>query len=195
MKKGIKLILLSLITFFGMFPTAVFAYDIKTEDIDEDVELSLTVSVNINDTDIHGTTINIYKIADVEAENYLVTYTPVVGDYDYEGISASDSNTIAEEISEGIDSGIYTLEKISAVTSSAGKAVFNDLEKGMYLVVQEEPFEDSDGNRYYFEPYLVSVPLAEYDAEKDLNVWTYSVVSEPKVTDYVVPESPVPQTV
>ena len=78
---------------------------LPAEDIDVSEELSLTITIEAEDTAVSGAEITIYRVADVTVKGGLVTYTALIGDYDYAGITASESNEMAAELAELLSSG------------------------------------------------------------------------------------------
>lgn len=157
----------------------------KMDDIDDSQELSLSVTFEIEGEPIEGAEVSIYKVANVYTEGGGVFYTSLVGDIDYEGMTAEESNKTASLLAEEV-TDVFA----SAATDENGTISFANLEKGIYLVVLSEEYYADDGTQYIFDPYLVCVPLA---SEEDSS-WDYDVESCPKVTDYITPDSDTPKT-
>ena len=171
-------------------PVGIFALDSNlVPDIDTSQTKSLTVYFYVEKlgvpTPIDGAEIGIYKIADLKAENGSANYTVSEAysslaktdknrDVTFEGISFSESVELAKKFADTAE----ILSPVSTgVTDNSGICKFEVLEQGMYLVC-ELSSSGSAKNYQFFEPYMVSVPLAEKVGS--VNEWKYDVLSEPK---------------
>lgn len=140
--------------------------------------ISLTLELEDGGIPIADAAVRAYRVAVLSVKNYNVFYEPLLGDYSYSGISASESNQIAAELADSTD--LEKLKSFSVVTNEEGLAHFYDLDFGMYLVVQED-----EGLDYVFEPFIISVPLAKEEGSE--YVWEENVVSSPKVISGSIP--------
>lgn len=154
---------------------------------------SLTVCISRTDdekvTCIGGAELTVYCVASLLVKNGSAEYTlkPDYADMeiDFDGMKASESQEAAEKLA----ARVRELEAAgkTQVTGADGRAVFKELEQGMYLVVQR----GSSGEAEKYEPispFLIAVPLAEKLEEG--NRWSYHVEADPKTE---VVKKPVPQ--
>ncbi len=144
-----------------------------------DMERTGTVSVTLtyNDKAVPGGSFEAYRVAGVSVENgadYSFTYTPSYEDCTVSLEDLSDSG-IVEKLEE------YTEDKdisgISVTVSEKGIAVFEDLETGLYLIVQNKAAEGYTP----VNSFIVSVPQLE-----DGN-YVYEIDATPKIT--VMPDT------
>lgn len=153
------------------------AYASEAGEIDEGKEASLTVVLEAGGEAAAGIEINIYQAAELIFEDGSFSYESLYEGYSFEGMNASENAAAAAELSETVQE-VYAC----AAADSEGKAYFADLPFGVYLVELSEEYADEE-KEYYFDPYLVFVPLSE---EEDGEIfWTYAVVSTPKAGDAV----------
>ncbi len=187
MKNKILMLITAAILFLMLEPVGVFAEsgDRVPDLTDESKSLTVYFFIENNgeDTPIEGATVSLHKIADLSVSGGSARYltldkyadlkkTEDGTDITFEGISASDSNILSKDFAK-----LTGEPEQIAVTDKKGKCTFEHLEKGMYLV--QEIRSEGDAERYEkFEPYMVSVPLAEnFTGDYE---WVYDVLSEPK---------------
>ncbi len=171
-------------------PVGTFALESDlVPDIDQTQTKSLTVYFYVEKlgvpTPIDGAEIGIYKIADLNTNNGSADYTVCESyaslakkdgnrDITFDGISFSESVELAKKFSKTAET-LSSLAK--GVTDDSGVLKFGDLEQGMYLV--RELSSSGSAKKYkFFEPYMISVPLAV--SVNSVNEWQYDVLSEPK---------------
>lgn len=167
----------------------------RVDPIDSGQKCSLEIKLSVEDEKeeikILDMKVNIYRVAGLSVEGGSATYIPIPpfdsDSVDYTKIKdASASNQIAEKLRK--KAGKAT--GLQAVTDRDGKAKFEALEVGMYLVVQAE---EKDG--YTFDPFIISVPYAEKAEDSGKNVWDYQVSAWPKTgIKKEVPPTPVKPT-
>ena len=178
------MILIASILFVMLEPVSVFAQsDNKVPDLTDEPN-SLTVYFFIQktgvDTPIEGAGIAIHKIADLSVHDgsasYIITdeYASLKKSVDgrdvtLEGISVSESVALSKKFAK-----LTGEPEQTAVTDNNGRCTFSGLEKGMYLV-EEISAVGPAADYEMFEPYMISVPLAEnYTGSY---VWNYNVLS------------------
>ena len=161
------------------FSATVFA-GVETDD---SRQLSLSVTFTASGEAAAGAQISIYKVADMSASAAGVVYTPLIGDYEYAGITAAESAQIAAQLAE-----MVSTPDASLVTDNEGRVTFSGLSQGMYLVIPESTYTASDGTQYVFDPYLACVPLG-IEEENGVS-WIYAVESTPKTAS--IAESTLP---
>ena len=120
--------------------------------------------------------ISLYQVAEASKEGGVVGYKSRLGLERYEpdfnnGFSGEENSVIAEAISrlESLES--YQIQTVK--TNEEGKAVFPDLEPGMYLVMQSAPRKGF----YDMGSFLAAVPAAKADGSG----WIYEVEAMPKL--------------
>lgn len=198
--------------FIMLEPVSTYAYQTDVVPEIEDRALSLTINFcySKNDTDIPipGAEVSINRISDLEVINGYAFYTVVDyedyaelikkdekgNDVTFEGISGTESNKLAARFALKVPAPEQT-----DVTAVNGIVKFENLTAGMYLV-RETNATGKALDYSYFEPFLVSVPLAQdYTGE---NIWIYDVLADPKTTveekpqppDSSVPDSSIPDS-
>ena len=143
--------------------------------------IHVTLFDNANNKALSGGELTIYKVADVKRKNGNLSFE-YCGDFDGCGIDLGDlsDSTLAaqlqEYLPENAEGTVHTVD-------SEGRASFEDLELGLYLVVQTKA---SSGYKPV-NSFLVSLPMAE-DGK-----WSYEVDATPKVGGYT-PEPETPPT-
>ena len=139
--------------------------------------IHITLYDHANGRALSGGQLTVYRVAEVKRKNGDLSFE-YCGDFYGCGIALGDltDSTLAAQLQEFLPAGaegtVRTVDKDGSVT-------FDDLELGLYLVVQTRASEG-------YEPissFLVSLPMAE-DGK-----WNYEVDATPKVSAYV-PETP-----
>ena len=161
---GLTLMLLVCAVFSGA------AYASENTDLDSEAQASLTVVLEADGKAESGIRIDIYQVADLGVSNGGFYYDSFFEGYAFEGMNASDIAQAAEGLS-----GLVQEAYASAETDSSGRACFEDLSFGIYLVELSGEYEEEG---FYFDPYLVCVPLGSQEDGEIL--WTYEVESTPK---------------
>ena len=139
--------------------------------------IRVTLYDNANSKALSGGQLTLYKVADVKRKNGGLSYE-YCGDFYGCGIALGDltDSTLAAQLQDFMPA---TAEGTVQTVDQDGNAAFENLELGLYLIVQTKASEG-------YEPvssFLVSLPMAE-DGK-----WNYEVDATPKVGTYV-PETP-----
>lgn len=151
----------------------------------EVVDLSRTGSIKVSlyDTDtaeaVGGGTLTLYRVAAVNKKNADLSYVYTNGFEDC-GIELGDlsEGELAAQLAGKISA---TAESTTQAVGEDGTTTFEDLEVGLYLIVQGTAAENYNA----INPFLVSVPMQE-DGK-----FVYEVDAMPKVgTATKVPETP-----
>lgn len=126
-----------------------------------------------NKEKIDGAIVHICKIADMDKNGYQPSQSFKNSGISISGIINSPSESYAKDIAAYIaDKNIGTI----AETAENGKAVFEELDLGIWLVFGDET------SKYTFNPYIVFLPF-----EADGKLY-YEVSSAPKVEDNIPDE-------
>ena len=140
------------------------------------------------DKALSGGQLTLYRVAEVKRKNGDLSFE-YCGDFYGCGIALGDltDSTLADQLLEYMPQGARGTTK---TVDADGNAAFEDLELGLYLIVQSKA-----SNGYApIKPFLVSLPMAENGK------WNYEVDASPKVGGYTpvnpdtppVPPTPVP---
>lgn len=140
------------------------------------------------DKALSGGQLTLYRVAKVKRKNGDLSFE-YCGDFYGCGIALGDltDSTLADQLLEYMPQGARGTTK---TVDADGNADFEDLELGLYLIVQSKA-----SNGYApIKPFLVSLPMAENGK------WNYEVDASPKVGGYTpvnpdtppVPPTPVP---
>lgn len=140
------------------------------------------------DKALSGGQLTLYRVAEVKRKNGDLSFE-YCGDFYGCGIALGDltDSTLAYQLLEYMPQGARGTTK---TVDADGNAAFEDLELGLYLIVQSKA-----SNGYApIKPFLVSLPMAENGK------WNYEVDASPKVGGYTpvnpdtppVPPTPVP---
>ena len=122
-----------------------------------------------------GTELTIYQVADVTVDNADQKYvlTEAFADSKADLTALEDTGELARKLTA------YAAEhKLSGITKSVdtgGSVTFDNLELGLYLVIQEV----SQPGDTIVNPFLVSVPMQDSKGE-----WDYDVDASPKAETY-----------
>ena len=141
----------------------------------EVVDLSRTGSIKVSLYDsetskaVGGGTLTLYRVAKVQKDNANLSFVYTNGFEDC-GVELGDlsEGELAGRLAEKIAA---TAESTTVEISDLGAAEFDDLEVGLYLVVQTTAAE----NYNVINPFLVSVPIQENGG------YVYDVDALPKV--------------
>lgn len=142
-----------------------------------------SIHVNLYDSTnnkaLSGGELTVYRVAEVQRKNGNLSFE-YCGDFDGCAIELGDltDSTLAGQLQEFLPANA---EGIVQAVSNDGNVVFDDLELGLYLVVQTKA---SNGYKPV-NSFLVSLPMAEGGQ------WNYEVDASPKVGAYTPePETP-----
>ena len=144
-------------------------------------EAGITIELQDIGTDFTGVKFSCWKIGDmdVNADTVYVLSDLLDSDIDLNALptgTVEDNRNAAKQLSTLVeDSGISPLH---ATSNKEGMVYFENLETGVYLIIQE------DSAKYgTMDPYIVSVPYSE-----DGMTYVYDVITSPKAEPYVEPE-------
>jgi len=130
---------------------------------------------------ISGAEFTIFKVADLEVKRQVATYVPAgnfksVSSSDYEGMTASASLTAAKSLAAEAAS---SASGVKGTTDSNGSYKYENLEPGMYLVMQTGKTGMADLYKT-LDPFLVQVPTYYKNEAGDQYEWNADVIASPK---------------
>lgn len=176
-----------LLTLQGTFPAMADTWDMQRRG-----SITLTTSYAKGSGDsqtwvpVPGVELSLYRVAAAQTKDGQVVYVPSQGLEEFEesinsGLSKEDNTDIAGRIGDhaALDKLIYgTAQK----TSAEGKAIFADVETGMYLVKQT-----AEKSGYYtMKSFLIPVPMMEEDG----GGWNYTIEARPKMERHTGGDNP-----
>ena len=145
-----------------------------------------SIHVNLYDSTnnkaLSGGELTVYRVAEVQRKNGNLSFE-YCGDFDGCAIELGDltDSTLAGQLQEYLsDNAEGTVREVDA----NGNVNFDDLELGLYLVVQTKASKGYEP----INPFLVSLPMAE-DGK-----WNYAVDASPKVGAYTPTKPGTPPT-
>lgn len=144
--------------------------------------IRVTLYDSANDKALSGGELTVYRVAEVQRKNGNLSFE-YCGDFDGCAIELGDltDSTLAGQLQEYLsDNAEGTVREVDA----NGNVNFDDLELGLYLVVQTKA---SKGYKPV-NSFLVSLPMAE-DGK-----WNYAVDASPKVGAYTPTKPDTPPT-
>lgn len=154
-------------------------------DTNVDYEGKGSITVNLLDADgnhkpVRGGSFTLFKVADAVPQDYNLAFK-YTEEFAGNGMSLDDVN--AEGLAEHL--AAYAKEnKLEGDTKTAGKdgaVTWDDLDLGLYLVVQE-----GRASSYYpIAPFLVSVPMTNAEGTG----WIYDITANPKAEERPNPPS------
>lgn len=150
---------------------------------DEGKKGTITVEMEYGEKAVQGGTLKAYRVGQIQESNgdYIFVKTK-----DMAGLTASyddlNSANLAEAAAEYVKA--KNVSAYATAENKEGKVVFNDLELGLYLIVQTEA---SDGYEP-IKPFLVSLPMTEEGH------YVYEVNAEGKFELVKEPTPPEPST-
>lgn len=180
--------LLLMVSLLCTFSVTVYAHDVP----DESKKGSVTVKMQYDGKAVTGGVLALYKIGAVHEDDgdYTFEKTGVFSRFDGE-LTDLDSAVLADSLADFVK--LHSVKPDASVKNEDGKAVFKDMELGLYLVVQLEAAEGFE----LLNPFLVSVPMIEdgryiYDIDAQ---GKSELKQEPKpVTPENPPETDLPHT-
>ena len=171
-----------------VLPVTAYAYETP----DESEKGTITVEMKYDGKAVTGGTLTAYRVGQVQEDdgNYRFAQTPAMETFsgNYDDISSA---KLAEEVAVFVKKN--EIPAYQVVENTEGKAVFTNLELGLYLIVQTKA---SDGYEP-LKPFLVSVPMNEnghyvYEVNAE---GKFQLHQEPKPTTPPKPSEPtLPQT-
>lgn len=158
---------LALLLLLSCFGTMAFAY----EAIDADRQASLTVSFAQEDNSFAGAKFRIYRVASVSASTEF-TLTGDFANYPVKvnGLDSSGWRALAQTL-EGYVArdGLSPLREEQ--TGADGKALFDQLDTGLYLVIGDR--YQQDGYTYTPESFLICLPTLD----EETDTWIYDAAA------------------
>lgn len=201
--QGILTLLLSLTVLLGSLP--VFASQTREIlDIDRIGSFSITITY-YNETSgktlpvSNGNSVGLYKIADAVEDN---GFRFVVDD------RFSSVGEIPDTSEELDNANLELAEKLAAIAEkydfdvapkemdTEGKVYFNDLEVGLYLIVQASQGKD-ENSKFTIYPFLMTIPYRNPDGSLNYDVDAEMkpvAVTKEEPTPTPTPKPPIPQT-
>ena len=158
--------------FTALLMTLLFTFSAFAHDVPEEGRKgSVSVTMRFGDTVVAGGTLTLYRVGEVKEDDGNYSFAPT-GDFaDFEGGFADpSSDQLAKSLANfAKNRGIEPI--MTKEVNSEGKAVFNDLEQGLYLLVQTESAVDWRRTK----PFLAGIPYLEN------GVYRYDADASPKV--------------
>ena len=185
--KAMFSILMALCLFCGV-TVGAYAHEVP----DGSRKGTITVEMKYNGNDVPGGALTAYRVGEVQENNGDYSFVKTAG---MEGFNGSYENIGSADLAEAV-ADFVTQQKLPAYAAAKnenGKAVFSDMEPGLYLIVQTEK---SDGYEA-MNSFLVSVPMNEdghyvYEVSAE---GKFQLAQEPKPTTPDKPKDPtLPQT-
>ncbi|MCD8053970.1 MAG: LPXTG cell wall anchor domain-containing protein [Lachnospiraceae bacterium] len=155
----------------------VCAADSASLDFTQTGSVSLTLADNDGNVMTDGA-VTLYEVAALYLDDGSMAYEPTDVFADYTGDLDVEDTSLASALAEYI--GTTEAEGITASIGEDGTVLFDELELGLYLVVQTT---QSTGFAT-LSPFVVTLPSEESEA------WVYAVDATPKVEVTVLPETP-----
>ena len=140
---------------------------------------SITVTLKDGNTAISGGTLTLYKVGNVTEDDGNYSFE-IMEEYKASGVTFESLGTeqAVHDLAEYAKK--YATSKKTEKVDGNGKAIFSDLEIGLYLIAQDEPAE----GYLAVNPFLVTVPMVEGES------YIYDVDASPKV----LPPEKAPET-
>lgn len=169
-KNRIRLCLVLALFTVLLMPLSAFAAELP--EFDKDSKCTLSVLLRTKEEEpVAGAEVTLYRVADVEAKDGKYVY-PCVEEFAgfAEELEDIESQTQANSLFDyAVDKGI---KGTALKTDSSGKAIFSEIDTGIYLVGRISTGEDGTLTS---RPFLVVLPYA--DADK----WVFNVIAMPKI--------------
>ncbi len=156
-----------ILAFIAVFALSFTATAAETDAFNTQQKGQLTVTLKSGDETVSGGTLSVYyvAVASVSGSSVRYTYTPLYASCSIDVDDTSNTALVGElESLASADTPFAT-----ATVGSDGKATFNNLSTGLYLVVQ------SSSEDYTMQSFVVSVPSYED------GVWSFAASANPKV--------------
>lgn len=160
----IKYIFIVIVFFIGVFPVLA---DDNTVDFSRKGSISITLSDNIDNTTVEGAMITIYKVADAvdEDNNLKFSYDDKLNDCKDDLDKGNITNNVLTCV---VNSNVVSY---NGITNKYGTIKFNNLDLGLYLVIQTNEVEGYSK----ISPFLIMIPKT-ID-----NSWNYDIEASPKI--------------
>lgn len=168
------------------FPIAVYAADVP----DTTRTGSVTLNLEYEGQSVEGGEFSLYKIASIVSDDDVMSYAAEEEFALFDGeLDEIDSDQLADEIYDYIIA--QGIASVDSSENNAGVAVFDNLDLGLYLVVQTEASTGYEKIR----PFLVSVPLQEDEGYVyNVNAYEKFTITKAPTPDEKTPDKKLPQT-
>lgn len=176
MKKRIISVLSLLLMLLGVLTMTAAAIEVP----DLDRTGSISFDMTFQNQPVPGGTLTLYRVAEVRLENDADYSLAYVEAYAACGVSLEDigaAETAGALASFTAENGI---QGVKGQIDEKGHITFENLELGLYLLVQEDPAPGYEAAR----PFLVTVPARENDT------YLYDVNASPKLQLEQAPTEP-----
>lgn len=160
----------------GMSITA-FAAGLPEIDLSKRGSIALTLKENDTHKPIPGGVFTLYYVAKIDASGNNLEYV-YTDEFKNNGMQLGDLR--AEGLAVHLANHASDSSGINKTSDADGKVFWDDLDLGIYLIVQRGRVE----GYYGIEPFLVTIPMSD----KENNIRIYDVDASPKVE--VIPEEP-----
>lgn len=169
-----NLLIKSIIVLFTFLFVGNLTVSANTIDFSKKGNIEISVLDSEDSTGIENVEVSIYKIAAADKENNNLVYKNL----DELNACAIDLSTITEtNITESLISCVKeNTSSITKNTNSDGIATFDNLELGLYLIIQSNKVVGYSS----FDPFLIALP------QINNNKWVYDVKAMPKTDVYKV---------
>lgn len=152
--------------------TDTFAKELYEINLQEKGSITLQLEDATLKHKISDGTFALFQIASIDEQSSQLTYH-YTNDFINNGMNLDDLNAegFATHLADYANSQhlVGNIQEISA----AGTVIWDDLDLGLYLVVQTE----SSKGYYHLTPFLIAVPMSQ---GTDV-IWTYDIVATPKL--------------
>ncbi|MCD8344276.1 MAG: hypothetical protein LUC19_07835, partial [Oscillospiraceae bacterium] len=163
--------LVALVTLAMLFSVSVTAMAADAASLNFDTTGSLTLTLADSDgKTVSGGKMTIYKVATISLDDGNMVYTLTDEFKDFTSELDITDTTLPTALRKYVQSN--NISGTTASVGSDGTVTFDDLELGLYLIVQTT----GSGRYKTISPFVVTVPI---DNE---GVWDYTVDARPKVT-------------
>lgn len=157
---------------------------VKSEMVDPSKTGSITVTISATDGTIPGGTLNLYRVAEVRANDtgyhffYTDEFSSAMTDISDNSVDLT-TEEFAEELAAIVSSKSLSTYLPGQAVGTDGKAVFTSFPVGVYLIIQN----DVDEGYSAVDPFVVTVPVSQEvtnsDGSKEIKL-TYDVDATPK---------------
>lgn len=176
MKKPFRFLLISILTVFVSLSVCVSVYAAEGLPFLKNGSITVELLTPGQKEPIGNVSVRLFRVAEVDDSSYTLQYT-LTEDYTaagvfLSGLSASQAKALAKDLA--IYTNIHTIPGVTGSTGSNGKACFDNLQPGVYLLI----FGAFDNHSVYNtpDPVLVSVPVSDTESSE----WIYDVTVYPK---------------
>lgn len=161
---------------------ALFLLPAEATDVDPARKCQLTLLSECNGTVVTDVHYKLYRVAEVTGSvpEFTLTGDFVNSPVELNGLDQTQWAALAVTL-EGEASSYTPLAE--ANSDASGKAVFSDLQTGLYLVSIED--RTQDGTLYSAVPFCACLPYREVITDE----WEYEVTARPKFSPDEIPES------